>query len=247
MYKYNSSKLIKLPNSAGKLLNLLWFKYNIPIRINIDEFTNIRKAFIFGFGLFQTIIQDDLTNSYYDINDINKSFNIASDSLTSKSEMMVYLFRDTLKNELSGIIHSDLDELVECNLYNYNPLHIVSMSNIDPSNRIFQKLLNKFNQIHLNKSKYISYLKINNYNHPKFEKLHTYQNNYINYLINLWSSETKSNIYFNNDNLSNKDTFNKLRITNQTGGKLDLLIDDILKYLKINNISKKKFLKNQHF
>ena len=36
--------------------DLLWFKENVSFRKEINEFANIKKAFIYGFGSLQTVI-----------------------------------------------------------------------------------------------------------------------------------------------------------------------------------------------
>ena len=56
-------------------------------------------------------------------------------------------------------------------------------------------ILNKLLKITSNK-KYISHLRTNIINHPQLnEKLLSYNNNFTEYLIKLWTSDIKSNIY----------------------------------------------------
>jgi hypothetical protein len=54
--KTQFDKLKNIDNIPNMANNLLWFKYHMPIRKNTDEWTNIKKALIYGFGLFQTVI-----------------------------------------------------------------------------------------------------------------------------------------------------------------------------------------------
>ena len=202
---YNISKrilqdYIKIKNSFDRMINfyevenrtndLLWFKYNMSIDKSYDEYTNVKRAFIYGFGMNQTVIYDN--GSFYDINNYKLSYKISKDSLTDISEMMIYLNR--LKDEIYILINSNIDELTRCNLYNYNPFQIVNIS-LDYSNNVFVKLLNKFNSIHLNKNKYLSFLKTEYNMHTSFENLFTYANNFTEFLIKLFNTETNFNLY----------------------------------------------------
>ena len=68
-----------------------------------DEFTNIKKAFIYGFGLNQTIIFDPSTKSYLNINNLSTQYTISSYTLSTINEMAIYLLNNSVKNELSII------------------------------------------------------------------------------------------------------------------------------------------------
>lgn len=218
--KNNFDKMSNIYNIEHKTDDLLWFKYNMPIDKSYDEYTNVRRAFIYGFGMNQTVIYDN--GLLYDINNYKLSYNIAKDSLTTVSEMMIYLSK--IKNDLFILINSDIDELTKCNLYSFNPLQIVNVA-LDFSNNIFVKLLNKFNTIHLNKNKYISHLKSEYIKHPSFEKLFTYGNNFTEFLVRLFNTETKSNLYS--------------QINKQTGGSnnIKFRINKLPNFLNKYNIS----------
>ncbi len=230
---------IEIKNIIDKLKNtqniphnnndLLWFDYYLPIRKESDEFTNIKKAFIFGFGLFQTIIYDDDSGLYININNLSKKLKISPNTLSVRNEMAVYLYNNRLSNEVSIIINSDLDTLVECNLYNYNPLFINNIKNSTIINRsVFNKLLQKFISIHKNKYKYINYLNNDTYHDPNLKKLLSYPNNFTEYLIKLWTTDVD--------------------LDKQYGGKIShnlikINIDKIPKLLNKSNTTYKEFLK----
>ena len=190
---------IDLKNKINKLINkynidtntndLLWFKYNFPINKFQDQFTNIKRAFITGFGSFNTVQRSDLNNDFESIK-YDKSFKLAPDTLSLKSEMGVFLFCDTFKKNISIFINSDLDELAECNPYNYNPL-LLSQTKIN--NNLVKKLLIIHSE--QNKYKYINYLKTNYRKHPSFKNLFLLPNNYTEFLIKLWFIPIKSNTY----------------------------------------------------
>ena len=177
-----------IPNSPNELL---WFSYYLPLRLDINEFINIKKAFIYGFGLYQTIIYDPVSNSYLNINNLSTKYNISKYTLTGINEMAVYLFNNSIKNELSIIINSDLDTLVECNLYNYNPLFLETINTESIVNmKIFKRLIDKLIMIYQNKQKYINFLNTDIFNDDKLKKLHSYPNNYTKYILRLWTTET---------------------------------------------------------
>lgn len=200
--------------------------YYLPIRINMDEFTNVKKAFIYGFGLFQTVMYDSSNNSYVKINQLTKSCNISKSSLSPISEFAVYLKHDLFKNELYIIINSNLDTLVECNLYNYNPLFLETINiKANINNLLFKKLLNNYISIHQNKHKYINYLKTDKYNDPKLQNIFTNSNNYTKYIIKLWTLDVDLNKQFGGSNNIIKINLNKLS-----------------NYLHKYNISKNSFL-----
>ena len=176
-----------IPNTANELL---WFDYYLPIKLDMNEFTNIKKAFIYGFGLYQTIIYDPVSTSYLNINNLTTKYTINKYTLSGINEMAVYLFNDNLKNELSIIINSDLETLVECNLYNYNPLFLETIntdSNMNMS--IFKRLINQLILIYQNKQKFINFLNTNKFNDKNLINLHSYPNNYTEYLLRLWTTD----------------------------------------------------------
>jgi hypothetical protein len=190
-----------IPNTTDDLAKL---KKYIPIRKDTNEWTNVKKSFIYGFGLFQTVLYEPSNDSFYDINFPDKTFNISNDSISAKSDLMVYLFRNTIKNEISILIDTDCDTLVECNLFNYNPTQIDSMGtyNQDIGVDTIQKLIKIFNSIQASKYKYFNHLKT----HIQLEQsskltnngLLSQPNNLIEHLIKLWTSEPKLNLYNSN-------------------------------------------------
>jgi hypothetical protein len=173
-------------------------------------------------------------NQFVDINLIDKFMTASKDTLTTYTDMMVYLNRDALKHEISILIDSDLDTLVECNLYNYNPLQIGALlfNDIPEKADITNDLLTKFNSIHMNKQKYISHLLTDNAKMPhSFNKLFSYNNNYTEFLIRLWSVDNKHNIYYVTDQKYNVNNI----IRTHNGGSIGYRRIKINKILKIIN------------
>jgi hypothetical protein len=223
-YMENKSSLDKLKNinqSKTDINSLLWFKYNMPIKPHIDEYTCVKKSFIHGFGIFQTTMYNPTNNEYVDINFPAKRFKSVNSTLSKISDMSVYLSRNTLKNEISILINSDIDTLTECDLYGYNPTHIqllTEYNNIDMLN-ISKKLFNKFTEIVSKKNIYINHLKPNTVNHPQLtEKLYKYKNNFTEYLIKLWTTDINSNIYYVNTNTFDGNNYRYFENNNQAGG-----------------------------
>jgi hypothetical protein len=164
--------------------------------------------------------------------------------------MSVYLSCNTLKNEISIIIDIDIDTLTECNLYGYNPMHIQELlqyKNIE-TDELRIRLFNKFLEIISNKNKYIYHLRPNTVNHPQLtEKLYKYKNNFTEYLIKLWTTETKNNIYFaKNDNYEGND-YRLFNLSNQNGGnlsKIKIKINKLPNILKTSNIELGDFIRS---
>ena len=187
--------------------NLLWFKYYLPIKKSIDEFTNIKKAFIYGFGLMQTIIYNAKDYSYYNINNMITPYKLLRSTLSINNEMSVYLFK-SINNELSIIINSDFDTLVECNLFNYNPLFFETVDNsilfnTNVNKDVFYSFLDKYKSLYANKHKYLSFLKNDTYTNinENFTKIFSYGNNYTDYLIRLFNFDIDLNKQFGGSNL----------------------------------------------
>jgi hypothetical protein len=228
--KNTMNKLKNTYNNPNTQNQLLWFDYYLPIKLDIDEFTNIKKAFIYGFGLYQTIIYDPVSNSYLNINNLTTKYTLSKYTLSLKNEMAVYLFNDNLKNELSIIINSDLDTLVECNLYNYNPLFLETINTESNMNiLIFKRLIEKLITIYQNKQKFINFLNTNKFNDKNLQKLHSYSNNYTEYIIRLWTTET--NIYKKYNQIGG----NKHRI-------IKINLTKVSKILNKLNITKTEFI-----
>jgi hypothetical protein len=224
-----------IPNSQNELL---WFDYYLSIKKDMDEFTNIKKAFIYGFGLNQTIIFDPSTKSYLNINNLSTQYTTSTNTLSAINDMGVYLYNNSIKNELSIIINSNLDTLVECNLYNYNPLFLETVNiSSNMNTNIFQKLFNKLINIYKNKHKYINYLNTTNYNDDNLQKLHSYPNNYTEYIIKLWTTDIDLNKkYHQFGGVNNK----YIKI------KLDK-IPSLLQKLNINKYQFKKLIKKYNY
>ena len=249
---------LKIKNSIDKLTNahnisnasndFEWFKYNLPVRPELSEWINVKKSFIYGFGLFQTVIYDDFYNLFNSIIIGQKKFKFSSDTLTKPTEMMVYLFEKSKNNdndndnEMSILIDTDIDTLVECNSFGYVPIHINNLFFSFKQNiNLYRKILNKFYSVQKQKFKYINHM-TNNHNlmlvKNKFTNgLFKYSNNYVQYLIKLWSIDVNAN-------------FNK----NQYGGynkqieTYELLTDSKIKYLidKLNLHPDKLFILIRH-
>ena len=202
--------------------DLLWFKENVPFRKEINEFANIKKAFIYGFGSLQTVIYSNKYDKYYSTEHIKKQFNYSKDSLTKKNTFMIYLSK--IRDDMLIMIDSNIDTLVECNMYNYNPFKLYNINLEDTTSRVFKKLLKVFYSIHNVKYKYINNLKVLENNSTEKENLYNYSNNYTKYIIKLWSSETKQTLYFN-----------KQKILQNGGENLHFKI----KIIKINKILQK--------
>jgi hypothetical protein len=208
---------------------LIWFDYNFPISVVNDEYTNVKKAFICGFGLLQTIIYDSHNNSYLKINQLSKLYKTSKYTISPISDYAVYLKYDAFKDELYIIINSEFDTLVECNLYNYNPLFLDTLNyNININNRVFKKLLYKFISIHKIKYKFINFLKTYKYKDDKLQKIFMAPNNYTKYLIKLWKIEL---------NESN------LQYGGFTDNTIKINLNKLHYYLQQNNISNNNFLK----
>jgi len=216
---------------------LLWFKYNMSIKPHTDKYTCVKNSFIHGFGVRQTVMYYSPNNHFIDINLPTKQFKSSSTTLTNISDMSVYLFINTKNKEISIIINADIDTIVECNQYGFIPSKfqdIVQYNNIELSN-INSMILNKVLKITSNK-KYINHLRTNNINYQESDnkknnkkkqddKLLSYNNNFTEYLIRLWTSDIRSNIY----NIFPK-TINKTYI-NLIGGTN---INQINKTIKFN-------------
>ena len=185
-----------------------WFDINLPVKKFIDNFISSKNSFIYGFSILNTVMFNPIDNDFVDINFPTKRFKSIKSTLTPKSDISIYLFRDTLKNEISILINTDMDTLVEYNLYGYNPLknRQISLYSDVKTSDINKKLLNKFLNIISNKNKYINYLKKDTIKIPSLDKLFSYPNNFTEYLLNLWTTDVNPNIYHmqNNTQKDNK-------------------------------------------
>ena len=201
IHKLKNSFNIKLRDN-----NLLWFKYHLPIRKSIDEFINVKKAFIYGFGIFQTIFYD---NDKFISVEYKKKYFILENSLTPTTKFMVYLLQNSLNNKINILIDTDADTIAECNILNYDPYYInANHITIESNKKLYELIL----EIYAKKQYYLSHLKLSNYKGEKLlqynnnlklsnykgKKLFQYNNNLIPYIIKRFSSNIKSNIYSKN-------------------------------------------------
>jgi hypothetical protein len=223
--KYNEIKneIDKLKNIDEIKTNtndLLWFKYNIPINISTDNWINIKKAFIFGFGTFNTVVLDPETNNIFDININKKKFKQLPESISKLSSFMVYLIRE--RDELSIIINTDIETLAECTIYNYSPLNMINFDIINTGeyktiNNFEIYLFNKYTELFRQKNKFIGNLIIKHHlgARNKFNQLFIESNNLIEHIIKLWTIDFKTNIFGSN---LMKNTYNYDKYL-QNGGK----------------------------
>jgi hypothetical protein len=238
-------KLKNTNNSDTDINTMLWFKHNLPIEINNDEWISIKNSFIYGFSLNNTSYFDSENNEYIDTLHITKKFK-PSITYTQPSEYIVYLNRNTLKNEISILINADIDTLVKCNLYTNSPLFIRVLNNLNsiPNDKLITKLYNQLNSIANNRNNYISHLKIDIPPHPNLnEKLFKYKNNFIENLMSIWTSNLPNQPYYNFTQLGGKSissNFKKIKIRiNKIPYLLKKLnIDDFEFYALLNKLSK---------
>jgi len=190
--KNQFDKLKNIYNIAHNTNDLLWFKYNLPVNLSVNEFDNIVKSFIFGFCFNNTIIYDNSRNIYVDINYL-KNYNLHKSSITKPSQLMLYLYEN--RNISSILINVNLDDIVKYSLYNFNPMiKYVRIGTNNSDQYIRDKIYNMLVSISKNKYKYINYVKtimINPEidNKKLFKDLFSYNNNFSNYLVQLWTGE----------------------------------------------------------
>ena len=137
------------------------------------------------------------------MNHVSKKFK-QSLSFTKPSEFVIYLNRNTLKNEISILINADIEILTKCNLYINSPLNIRVLNKFDSSkdNDLVTKLYNHLNNIANNRNKYISHLKIDIPPHPDLnEKIFKYKNNFIENLMNIWTKDLPNEPYYHSTQL----------------------------------------------
>ena len=177
------NKITNIYNIDKDYDKLLWFKYNLSIDKLYDEYINVKRAFIYGFGMNQTIIY--VKGHFYDINTIEQ-YKLSNDTLTTISELMIFLSKN--RNDISILINSTIEDVSKCNIYNYNPLNKINANFNIPKN-ILSKLLDIFNKIYTNRHKYLSFIKTDFYNHKTFDKLFKNANNFSEFIIRLFNIE----------------------------------------------------------
>lgn len=233
--------------------DLQWFKNNVPINISTDTWTNVKKSFIYGFGIFNIAVYNPKENLMYDIN-TNKILEQSNNSVTTKNNFMVYLIKE--RNSMSIVINTDLDTLVECSLVNFNPFKIYNFNvlNIEQTNNPNNselELLEKYKETLNKKQKFISNIIANNINNmvdKKKYKLLAEPNNLVPYIIKLWTHELKPQVFGklrikppNSTNLTYKQYGGSLfNSTNKTKFKMN--ISKLQKILKKHNITNDQFI-----
>ena len=190
--------LKNIDNNQQKEYPLLWFKYNMQIKPSLNEYINIKKTFIYTFGLLQTIMYNPNKNNYVDLNLLHKQYSASKDTLTSLFDIGIYIYKQP-SNNISILINSDIDTLTECNLVGFNPInkYILSVYDNIETNQLLNKFLNKYLNIYSNKYKYIGHLRTSPISHPNLkDDFYKLNNNNIEYIIKLWTSEFNSNYYY---------------------------------------------------
>lgn len=203
-YKEIKNQIDKLKNVQNIPTNsndLLWFKYNIPVNISTNMWINVKKAFIYGFGIFNVAIYHPSSNIIFDINSPKKYYTLSQTSITVPNNFMVYLTKE--RNSMSIVINTDLETLAECTLYNYSPQKLINFdkSNITDTNSINNHeifLNNKHIEILNQRNKFIGHLMLKHYDidtNNKFNKLFKESNNLIEYIIKLWTTDFTTNTF----------------------------------------------------
>lgn len=195
-------KILTQKNILDKLINTYnikntnnifeWFKKNIPIKNNKNKWINIKKAFIYGFNMNCTAIYNNENNKYTNIK-YSHAFN--SNSL-NKHFLIVYI--NSIKNEFNDnidiIIKTDIETLIELNLYYYNPITSKYLN----SNKLILKFIKKFvldyDYSICNKQNNIGHIV---YNKNNSSELLNKNNNLIPHIIKLWTKikEKEKNIF----------------------------------------------------
>ena len=168
--KNEYNRLINFNNDPNSTNDLLWFKYYLPIEKSNDQFTNIKKAFVYGFGPLNTCIYKPKTNTYDNIVTL-ESYKLASDSLTNTNQYIVYL--NNKYDKININISSNSDNFIKCNTLNLFQDYI----NLQP---IISKIHDDNNFVSLCNTKTIS--------NPTFYDLYTLPNNLNKYIIKGWYS-----------------------------------------------------------
>jgi hypothetical protein len=198
--KNQVDKLKNADNIPTNSNDLEWFKQNVPVNVSTDPWTNIKKAFIYGFGIFNVAIFHSNSRKIFDFNG-NKDFVISETSVSEKSNFMVYLFKE--RTTISIIINTDIETLAECTLFNYNPFmlsefDVTKVPETSTTENNMTYFINQYMKILKLKYKFIAQLitkQINSTKGKKFEKLLSKPNNLIEYIVNLWTRDFNTNIY----------------------------------------------------
>ena len=258
------NKLKNIDNIETSFNDLQWFKENVPINASIDTWTNVKKAFIYGFGIFNIAIYNTKENLLHDIN-TNKILELSNNSITKKNNFMVYLIKE--RNSISIVINTDLDTLVDCSLINFNPFKIYNFNilNTEQTNNLDNselQLFEKYTEIINKKQKFISNIMANhsikNMSDKKKYKLLADPNNLVPYVIKLWTHELIPQIFGklrikdstnkqyggNTSNISNISNISNYSVTQVIQGttKHKINIDKLPKILKKYNMSLDKYM-----
>ena len=159
-----------------------WFKLNIPIKINQNEWINIKKAFIYGFNMRYTALYNNLNyrNLLYQ--------NLLISSNLKNNYIVVYISNTA---NINIVIDTNIETLIELNLNFYNPsIKKFILFNKLPDASIF-KFIKEFNYNYkINASK-----KYKNISHLVYTDKHgtdilEKNNNLIPHIIKMWTSTT---------------------------------------------------------
>jgi hypothetical protein len=109
-----------------------------------------------GFGTYQTGIYDFDNAKCLNINNTIEQYNFNRFTLSPKSELFVYLYKE--KKEFFIIINCDIDSLGYNNHLNWLPIDTQSINITNPNQKILRKLIKYFNHLQSSKGKYLSHL-----------------------------------------------------------------------------------------
>ena len=223
-YKEIKNQIDKLKNAENIPTNsndLLWFKNNVPVNVSTDIWTNVKKAFIYGFGIFNVAIFHPQSKIIFDHNNPKKYYTMSQNSITKPNNFMVYLMKE--RNDMSIVINSDLETLAECTLYNYSPykltnFNIVNVTEHNSSDNPEIFFVNKYLELLNQRYKLIGNLTLKHHmvqNGKKLDKLFANPNNLIEYLIKLWTINFTPNIF-------GKAAINNKNYIRQYGGQIQI-------------------------
>ena len=179
-------KLINRYNILNSSNILRWFKKNVPIKFNKNNWINIKKSFIYGFNMnCIAYLHDKMYNNlYYNNKYLNNSANNYS--------LIVYINNDMFDNSINITIYTDIDTIIELNLNYYNP---TSIKFINISNKLNNSIIKFINDYYfsINKKNHIGHLV---YKKRTSDNLLDKNNNIIPNLIKLWTNIKYSNNIF---------------------------------------------------
>lgn len=183
LYFYIKSEYDKIKGVYMKEDNLEWFKKNIPININKNEWINIKNSFIYGFS--NNIVLYNYNDSYYNINNIKLNYKLIKKTFHSKSYFNLFLHN--IKNEIYIIFDVNLEDI-----FNINP-SVYSQKIYDyHSNKIFKEFIIKLDIIQKKRIQIVSHYRNYNNNNKDLKlnnSLNNKKNNLIPYFIKLFTQD----------------------------------------------------------